>query len=173
MGELTVSGFPRTGTTYFQQIVKSAFPSLEVVYGYHRILPLKQPGIKAITLRHPCDAVSSWIVFSHPRPVVIDDALDWYCQFIEQALLAPTKIIIADFNHFTSQPSNAMDLIGQRLGIEPINFDQKELDLKMQKEMPRNFPNADTQLKNEYALSVVGSGGYQKAIEMYEEALLV
>jgi hypothetical protein len=173
VGELTVSGFPRTGTTYFQQIVKSAFPSLEVIHGYHRILPLKQSGMKAITLRNPCDAVSSWIVFSHPRPVVVDDALDWYCQFIEQALLSPATIIVADFNHFTSQPNNAMDLVGQRLGIEPTNFDQKELDLKMQKNLSRNFPNADTQLKNKYALSVAGSSVYKKTMGMYEEALLI
>lgn len=171
MGELTVSGFPRTGTTYFQQIVKSAFPSLEVIHGYHRILPLKQPGMKAITLRHPCDAVSSWIVFSHPRQVVIDDALDWYCQFIEQALLAPEKIIVADFNQFTSQPGDAMDLVGQRIGIKPTNFDLTELNVEMRKHLPRNFPSADTQLKNKYLLSVSDSSFYEKALEMYEEAL--
>ena len=173
MGELTVSGFPRTGTSYLQQILKSAFPSLSVINGYHRILSLKQTGMKAITLRHPCDAVSSWIVFSHPRPVVVDDALDWYCQFIEQALLAPSKIIVADFNQFTSEPSDAMDLIGQRIGITPTDFDLPELNVQMRRHLPRNFPSADTQLKNQYHSMVLNSACYEKALGMYEEALFV
>ena len=173
MGELTLSAFPRTGTMFFRQIFESAFPSVLLRDGLHRIKSLQTDGQKVMTVREPCDAVCSWIVFSHPRSVVINEALDWYCQFVEQALLAPAKIIVADFNHFTSQPNDAMVLIGQRIGIQPVNIDLKELNFKMCKELPKNYPSLDTQLKNQYSLEVSNSGCYQKAMEVYEEALSI
>lgn len=173
MGELTLSAFPRTGTMFFRQIFQSAFPSIQLLDGLHRIKSLQTDGQKVITVREPCDAVCSWIVYSYPRLIVIDQALDWYCQFVEEALLAPTKIIVADFNHFTSQPHDAMKLIGQRIGIQPAHLDLTELNLRMSEELPRNYPSADTQRKNEYSLAVSNSEYFQKSMKLYEQALSI
>jgi hypothetical protein len=173
VGELTLSAFPRTGTMFFRQIFQSAFPSVKLLDGLHRIKSLQTDGQKVMTLREPCDAVSSWIVYSYPRSVVIDDALDWYCQFVEESLLASAKIIVAGFNHFTSQPNDAMKLIGQRIGIQPMHLDLTELNLRMRDQLPRNYPSSDTHRKNDYSLAVLSSCNYRKASEMYEQALLL
>lgn len=171
MGELTVSGFPRTGTTYLRQILQSAFPSLLVLDGYHRIQALKDSGWKAVTLRNPCDAVSSWIVYSDSRPVVIADALDWYCQFIEQAMLSPERIFLFTFDEFICSPDKTMNQFGELIGLQSRTLDHKHIQSVMSQDFARSFPSANTEYKYKYSESIVNSDSYQRAFEMYEEAL--
>jgi hypothetical protein len=170
VGELTVSGFPRTGTTYLQQIIQSAFPSLLVIDGHHRIQLLKEAGYKATTLRNPCDAVCSWIVYSHPRPVVVDDALDWYCQFIEQALLSPERIFVFKFDAFTVEPQMQMNWLGNKIGIEPVDIDSASVNAIMSNEFARSFPSKNTELKHEYSKSVMAASLFGKALGLYEQS---
>ena len=171
MGELTVSGFPRTGTTYLQQIIQSAFPSLSVIDGHHRIKLLKEAGYKATTLRNPCDAVCSWIVYSHPRLVVVDDVLDWYCQFMEQALLSPERIFVFDFDAFTVEPQAEMNWLGNKIGVEPVEIDVVGVDSVMFTEFARSFPSKNTELKHGYSEDVVAAGLFNKAMGLYEQIL--
>jgi hypothetical protein len=108
-------------------------------------------------------------VYSYPRPVVVDDALDWYCQFIEQALLSPERIFVFKFDAFTVEPQIQMNWLGNRISVEPVEIDVASVNAVMFDGFARSFPNKNTELKHEYSESVMAASLFGKALGLYEQ----
>ena len=170
MGELTVSGYPRTGTTYLQECLKIAFTDIEIVNGFHKIKLLTNPELKITTLRNPLDSVSSWIVFCYPTSIVIDDAVEWYCSFVSTAIEHIDSTAIFEFDSLIANPNQQMQSLGRRIGIDPLPIMETQISKIMQDNYARSFPNINTQKKQDYYERVINSSCYSEARNLYAKA---
>lgn len=181
--EVIVAGYPRTGTTFLSFVLKEHYGSdIHNDMQTHTVVDiesnLKNPII--VTVRHPLDSISSWVDFrkliNHPRlaeKLSISADVNYYIRFYSYILSALDKVILFDFNKFTTDLDYTTKKLKQIFNIEPLQIlnIQTLKDKMLRYGGASNLPRKSYDKVNAIKELVIKQPRYQEAVDIYNKLL--
>lgn len=166
MVELTLSAFPRSGTRYFVNAMKMAFPRHRLE-DTHRIQTLKQ-GLRVATIvRDPESCVTSWVQYAGDP---IDGSLRWYSQFAEATLEVWDSVYVTLFDDAVSDIGGCISDYASKFGlvVESKVTDRKVKTVMRQEGLTEHLPR-QTANREMLITQVRGSAEYDRAYALFRQ----
>lgn len=181
--EVIVAGYPRTGTTFLSFVLKEHYGSnIHNDMQTHTIVDIEFNFNNSIivAVRHPLDSISSWVDFrkliNHPRlidklPISAD--VNYYIRFYSYVLSVLDRVVLFDFNKFTTDLDYTTKKLKQTFNIEPLQI----LDIQTLKDKmlryggASNLPRKSYDKINAIKELVIKEPRYQEAVDIYNKLL--
>lgn len=123
--KLVSAGFPRSGNTFLNQILKKSFPKINVVEFTHNVNTLNFFNC-IVPIRNPYQAVPSWGAFSGEQN--LESTAKWYMRFNTKVLEKINDLLVIDFIELSSSPSTVVKKIANSFNISNTEISYLEID---------------------------------------------
>lgn len=123
--KLVSAGFPRSGNTFLNQILKKSFPKVNVVEFTHNVNTLDFFNC-IVPIRNPYHAVPSWGAFSGEQN--LESTAKWYIRFNTKVLEKINDLLVIDFIQLSNNPSIVVKKISNNFNISYTEIDYLKID---------------------------------------------
>lgn len=168
---VAVTGFPRTGSTYFSYLVNAAFSSDSACWKSHDAFAFAgyvEADVPAVlTLREPVATVTSWSMYNSdvPSTWLMRRRLQTYCAWHREVLRSTRRlpIMVARFEEFTLDHTSIISRLqsSDQLDSANVGFDRDEfVSHTHQHELPpqqRHLPCPERDAAKRDYLSIIQS----------------
>jgi hypothetical protein len=121
MDRILIDGFPRSGNTFFHNLLKESFPDIEIPYFRHSVETFSPETY--VMLRDPQDSICSFMsMFRHND---LKSAEDWWIRYYTTAKKNNVKFI--QFEDLISDPRNIVKRISKETGYRSIDINVQNL----------------------------------------------
>ena len=122
---LTVNGFPRSGTQFTFNLLTAAFPEDSIFYDVHTIRALKTSN--CITpVRTPYKSIPSHSLFFGETD--IEGLQKYYIRFYTKILENIDNVTIIDFEKFTINPLNLIKKTANKFDLMPVEINLEKIN---------------------------------------------
>lgn len=182
--QIIVSGFPRSGNTFLRNLIKNSYTNFIVPIHIHNFAYVEQNYDKnyfIVPIRNPKDAIGSWDYYrdfyveknSHINNFDKKSGFFYYNNFYERVLKLSDKVLILDFDKFTSDVEYVYSSIYKFYSEAPevkITIDDiKELMILNGQNI--NIPQNNKESLDIYKNNVLLDNDYYKCLELYNSIL--
>ena len=120
---LKVNGFPRSGNTYLNFLLRFAYyPTERPNLNWHTAKRFNSDKVLLVPIRNPLDCISSWNLWHNRYNLDMDIA--YYLRFHTAAL--KSNILTLEFDKFTNDFQYTYTRISKTFGIDPVEFPTDE-----------------------------------------------
>lgn len=137
MGRILIDGFPRSGNTFFYELLSASFLNIDIPQFRHSVKTFSPETY--VLLRDPQYSISSFMsTFRH------DDAKsaeDWWVRYYNTAVENNVKFIL--FEDLTKDTTEVLDRISRETGLPYITAELYNLNKNESKESYRTDYNFD------------------------------
>jgi len=116
MATIIVEGFPRSGTTFLYELIRSAFPSCEVIYSEHTASKLDLENV-IVVVRDPYKSIFSWKNYIG-KDENISDIAKWYIRYHNKVLENIDNLIVINFNEMITDPVRVLENVSNKMNID-------------------------------------------------------
>lgn len=146
--DLCIEGFPRSGNTYLENLIKKMAPSLNLVSHKHSSGHVKEAlhlGVPiVIIVRDPADAVTSQFIWtSRGEGSDAPKIIKHYIQFYSYVELVKKQVILVDFSSLTENVSISLEKINSILHLWPNETNYDKVTADVLKEMKKKQKTED------------------------------
>jgi hypothetical protein len=171
-----VCGYPRSGNTYLNHYVSMAYGDGEFKGNWHTEDKVINSTDKVlVSVRNPLDCIASWAnyqlsLFNFDLTEVTEDSVEndinYYLRFMQAVLDNKDKVVLLDFDRFTTDLSYADSLISE-IGLTKLNS-VSDADVKaamVENQRQKNLPE-DNDL-NAIKTMVQNNSKYADCVALY------
>jgi hypothetical protein len=115
---LITSAYPRSGQTFLNYALKHLYYEDEANTNYHTVNSLMRLEKPIVSIRNPLDCIPSWCNYPSGEDLIED--VKFYLRFHNAVLEVKHKVVILEFEKFTSDGNYLVNKIKESFGIDPI-----------------------------------------------------
>jgi len=185
--DLILSGFPRSGNTYFKASMKINYPQLKIneSHIHHKelfVYTLRKKIPTVILIRNPVDAISSYIVYLKGKGKVIDikKIIDRYNSYYStlHKYKNNSQLIILDFNEMINSLEETIKRLNNQLKFNLEIYDnydenqktifkkiyERNLQRDAGSKMTVHLPNEEKKIMKDQIIKQLGNQKYSSRI---------
>lgn len=189
--DLYLDGYPRSGNTYFKNLISNLYPNLNFASHLHVSasikIALKKELPTFILIRKPEDTIISWVcrkVFLNNAKIsqnFVDEKITSYSNYYEFVLKKESEVMVLDFNSIINDQFKFMETLARSLKLELYtkeDFDKAIIQhyesMKLKEENKNDgassLPNKTKQeFKEKNGWMVKNSNRFRRADELYKK----
>jgi hypothetical protein len=167
---LITSGFPRSGSTYLNQVLNLLYyPDQEVNWNRHTVVAIEKTNRIMVTFRNPVDAIASWQ--KYPSFGKLEEDIKFYIRFYSAVLENLNKTVLMDFDFFTKDIDYIKDKVFKNFGIDTGRYvtdtQVKEAMLANGKDI--NLPRSNQEELEAVKQQLVNTPGFDQCVDLYNK----
>lgn len=122
MGRILIDGFPRSGNTFFYELLSASFLNVDIPQFRHSVKTFSPETY--VLLRDPIHSISSFIsTFKHED---LKSAEDWWIRYYNTAVENNVKFVL--FEDLTKNTIEVLNRISRETGLPYTNTDLYNLN---------------------------------------------
>lgn len=178
---LKTAGFPRSGNTFLNFVLKSLYFPTESINGTrHEANMFDRYAKLLVPLRNPLDCIASWnkyipqfVVYSMVIERNLKEDIKFYLRFHNKVLSAGDGAVIMDFDKFTTDidytKNRVLENFGYTTDVSLTIDSAKEAMPKENEDFADNLPRNDKAELDAIKQQLMNTPGFDQCVELYNQ----